>query len=56
MVREPESDRETGARIAFWSGDRRDLQPERKPTGDVSALLRFPRFGTKYLVPVLEGT
>lgn len=36
--------------------DRRKLQPARTVKGGVSALLRIPRFGKKYVVPVLEGT
>lgn len=36
--------------------DRRSLEPSNTPKGDVSALVRIPRFGKKYVVPVLEGT
>ncbi len=35
-------------------GDR--LQPKYVPKGKASALIRIPRFGKKYVVPVLEGT
>ena len=35
-------------------GDR--LQPKHVPKGDASALVRIPKFGKKYVVPVLEGT
>ncbi len=38
------------------AGERRNLQPEHTPTGEVSALVRIPRFGSTYVVPVLEGT
>ncbi len=33
-----------------------DVRPGRVPTGDASALVRIPRFGRAYVVPVLEGT
>ena len=32
------------------------LQPRYVPTGKASALIRIPRFGKNYVVPVLEGT
>ncbi len=32
------------------------LQPRYVPTGKASALIRIPRFGKDYVVPVLEGT
>src|SRR4051794_5799710 len=35
-------------------GDR--LQPKHVPKGEASALVRIPRFGETYVVPVLEGT
>lgn len=38
------------------AGDRRGLRPEHTPRGQVSALVRIPRLGEKYVVPVLEGT
>jgi sortase A len=38
------------------AGDRRNLKPAYTPTGGVSALVRVPRFGKRYVVPVLEGT
>jgi sortase A len=34
----------------------RDLQPAATAKGSVSALVRIPRFGENYVVPVLEGT
>jgi sortase A len=32
------------------------LQPKYVPTGKASALVRIPKFGRSYVVPVLEGT
>jgi sortase A len=32
------------------------LQPQYVPKGKASALVRIPKFGRKYVVPVLEGT
>lgn len=37
-------------------GVRRSLRPKNTAKGDTSALVRIPRFGKKYVVPVLEGT
>ncbi len=34
----------------------RKLQPQYVPKGKASALIRIPKFGKKYVVPVLEGT
>jgi sortase A len=34
----------------------RTLQPQYVPKGEASALVRIPKFGKKYVVPVLEGT
>lgn len=31
-------------------------RPEFVPTGEASALIRIPKFGKKYVVPVIEGT
>ena len=31
------------------------LEPRQVPKGDASALLRIPRFGRSYMVPVIEG-
>ena len=40
-----------------WKPSRRTkLQPKYVPKGKASALIRIPRFGKKYVVPVLEGT
>jgi sortase A len=33
-----------------------DLKPKRVPLGQADALVRIPRFGRHYVVPVLEGT
>lgn len=32
------------------------LEPKYVPEGEVSALIRIPRFGDDYVIPVLEGT
>jgi sortase A len=38
-----------------WEEDGAELAPKRVPKGDASALIRIPRFGRSYVVPVLEG-
>ena len=38
-----------------WEEDGAQLAPKRVPKGDASALIRIPRFGKSYVVPVLEG-
>src|SRR6188472_1368944 len=38
-----------------WEEDGAQLAPKRVPKGDASALVRIPRFGSAYEVPVLEG-
>jgi sortase A len=38
-----------------WSNGGSKLQPRNVPTGKGSALIRIPRLGSAYLVPVLEG-
>jgi sortase A len=38
-----------------WEEDGAQLAPKRVPKGDASALIRIPRFGRSYVVPVLEG-
>jgi sortase A len=50
-----EQDRVTGALRTQWAGDSARLQPEFVPAGEASALIRVPRFGKDYVVPVLEG-
>lgn len=39
-----------------WKDDPKAAKPVRVPEGDVEALIRIPRFGDDYVVPVLEGT
>ena len=39
-----------------WTQGGARLQPKYVPTGQASALVRIPRFGRSYVVPVLEGT
>ncbi|MFS3127258.1 class E sortase [Nocardioides sp. Bht2] len=39
-----------------WEADPQALEAVRVPEGEVQALIRIPRFGDDYLVPVLEGT
>ena len=49
----------TSALERHWqepAGDRRNLRPEHTPTGEASAIVRIPRFGEGYVVPVIEGT
>ena len=38
-----------------WEEDGAQLAPKPVPKGDASALVRIPRFGSSYVVPVLEG-
>ena len=40
---------------AQWEQGGTNLVPKQVPTGDASALIRIPAFGTDYSVPVLEG-
>jgi sortase A len=49
----------TGSLQQQWNTDgttAKRLQPKYVPTGRASALVRIPRFGRSYVVPVLEGT
>ena len=39
-----------------WRKGGEQLSPKRVPEGQASALVRIPRFGKNYVVPVLEGT
>lgn len=39
-----------------WTEGGTKLQPKYVPSGHASALVRIPRFGRSYVVPVLEGT
>ena len=38
-----------------WEEEGAQLAPRRVPKGEASALIRIPRFGSDYVVPVLEG-
>lgn len=38
-----------------WQQGGQRLEPRHVPQGDVSALIRIPKFGKDYVVPVLEG-
>lgn len=38
-----------------WTEGGAGLAPEQVPEGSASALVRIPRFGSSYVVPVLEG-
>ncbi|MGH3411516.1 MAG: class E sortase [Marmoricola sp.] len=49
------ADRKQHQLVQQWQQGQR-LQPRYVPTGKVSALVRIPRFGKDYVVPVLEGT
>ena len=49
----------TGSLQRQWSADgtaAKRLQPAFVPRGKASALVRIPKFGRSYVVPVLEGT
>lgn len=39
-----------------WEGGGKQLRPAFVPEGRASALIRIPKFGRDYVVPVLEGT
>ena len=45
----------TDALRSDWSQGGSRLEPKRVPEGKASALIRIPRFGSSYVVPVLEG-
>jgi sortase A len=45
----------TGSLQKQWTEGGARLQPKYVPKGQASALIRIPRFGKKYVVPVLEG-
>ncbi len=45
-----------GALEQQWVAGGTRLEPQHVPRGKASALIRIPRFGEKYVVPVLEGT
>jgi sortase A len=45
----------TGSLQQQWTEGGARLQPKYVPTGKASALIRIPKFGKKYVVPVLEG-
>lgn len=38
-----------------WDGGGKKLQPKYVPQGKASALIRIPKFGKRYVIPVLEG-
>ncbi len=52
-----EQDEVTGALRSEWSnrGSPLKLKLKKVPVGHASALIRIPRFGSAYVVPVLEG-
>ncbi len=49
-------DQVAGALQQQWVAGGIRLEPEYVPRGKASALIRIPRFGKQYVVPVLEGT
>ncbi len=50
-----QQDEVTDALRSDWSTGDSKLTPKNVPTGQASALVRIPRFGSTYVVPVLEG-
>jgi sortase A len=54
-VAQREHERITRALQTQWEEGGAQLSPRQVPTGDASALIRIPRFGSSYVVPVLEG-
>ena len=46
----------TGSLQRQWTEGGTKLQPKYVPTGKASALIRIPKLGRSYVVPVLEGT
>ncbi len=51
-----QQDKVTGALETQWREGGARLQPKYVPEGEASALIRIPKFGKSYVVPVLEGT
>lgn len=49
-------DEVAGALEKQWAAGGVRLEPKYIPRGEASALIRIPRFGKQYVVPVLEGT
>src|SRR5690606_36657580 len=49
-----EERRNTNALVQDWKAGA-GLSPQYVPTGEASALIRIPKFGADYVVPVLEG-
>jgi sortase A len=54
-VSQREQDRVTSDLQAQWQVGGATLEPKNVPKGEASALIRIPRFGKSYSVPVLEG-
>ena len=50
-----QQDEVTDALQSDWSKGGTKQQPKHVPEGKASALVRIPRFGSTYVVPVLEG-
>ncbi|MCW2762323.1 MAG: rane protein [Marmoricola sp.] len=50
-----QQDRVTDSLRSQWTDGGDDLAPQDVPEGNASALVRIPRFGESYVVPVLEG-
>lgn len=55
-VSQREHDEVAGALEARWEEGGTRLEPRHVPEGEASAVIRIPRFGDSYAVPVLEGT
>ena len=55
-VSQREQDKVTSELQEQWQVGGTRLEPKNVPRGEASALIRIPRFGDSYAVPVLEGT
>lgn len=55
-VSQREHDKVADALQTQWREGGTRLQPKQVPEGEASAIIRIPKFGKEYAVPVLEGT
>src|SRR5688500_18781970 len=54
-VAEREHEEVTSELRTKWEEGAAQLAPRQVPKGEASALVRIPRFGESYVVPVIEG-
>ena len=56
VARHKQEENVTALREDWGAGEGRSAERGEVPLGDASALVRIPRFGRSYVMPVLEGT